>query len=156
MFILVGIGLIIVIMTLRAFLVMTGFYKTPLLTSFQAYGEEKIVSPVITFLFWFCMLAIYLLIFVVNLTGWIILVIIMGAILSATWHQKERVFKQFSKVFFRYPAWYYTLYQRTSREERRRLAYMWLFLPLRTRMVYNTHDAFFDSWVDLVLMTVTE
>ena len=52
----------------------------------------------------------------------------------------------------RYPRWYSELNDRTTREERRRLGYMWLRLPISLKMVYDTNDHAFFQWVDLVLV----
>jgi hypothetical protein len=49
------------------------------------------------------------------------------------------------------PLWYARLQENTSRNERRRLAYMWLRLPLRTRLLYNASDHAFFLWADLVI-----
>lgn len=55
------------------------------------------------------------------------------------------------------PTWYSKLQTETTRYERRRIAYMWLRLPLRTRLIYNASDRLFFQWVDLVIMaTVRE
>ncbi|MGB1287641.1 MAG: hypothetical protein ACPG7F_13965 [Aggregatilineales bacterium] len=156
MIVMVIIALCLFGLTLRAFLVMVGFYKTPLLSSFQHYGEEKVISPVLTFVLWGTACISFLLIFVVNLTSWMFIILVGGALGSVVYERRKVFLRRFSNLFLRYPGWYYRLHSRTSREERRRVAYMWLFLPERTRMVYNTHDGFFNKWVDLVLMTVTE
>jgi hypothetical protein len=61
------------------------------------------------------------------------------------------VAKRFPRLFLAYPRWYADLRERTTREERRRIAYLWLFLPRRTRQFYNVHTWAFNQWVDLVL-----
>lgn len=50
------------------------------------------------------------------------------------------------------PRWYDTFLDQTSRYERRRIAYMWLRLPVRTRWIYNASDNFFFQWIDLVIL----
>jgi hypothetical protein len=49
------------------------------------------------------------------------------------------------------PIWYAKLRENTTRSEQRRLAYMWLRLPLRTRLLYNASDHYFFLWADLVI-----
>ena len=39
-------------MTLRAFLIVMGTYKDPVLASFEHYGEEKIFSPMFSLTVW--------------------------------------------------------------------------------------------------------
>ena len=55
-------------------------------------------------------------------------------------------------IFLHYPRWYHQLRARTSRYERRRLSYMWLWLPRRLRLIYNGSDRAFNQWADLVIM----
>ena len=48
---------------------------------------------------------------------------------------------QHPSVFLRFPSWYREIVDHTTREERRKLSYMWLSLPLRTRLLYNAQHA---------------
>jgi hypothetical protein len=51
-----------------------------------------------------------------------------------------------------YPAWYRELFGRTSRYERRRIAYMWLRLSSATRSGFDNHTPSFLQWTDLIIM----
>jgi hypothetical protein len=42
---------------------------------------------------------------------------------------------------------------RTTRAERRRLAYMWLRLPAKLRLIYNSNDRAFMEWADMVILS---
>ncbi len=60
-------------------------------------------------------------------------------------------------IFLAYPRWYAELRQRTTREERRRIAYMWLCLPRRMRLHLDGSDRHFLIWADqVILATVTQ
>ena len=66
----------------------------------------------------------------------------------------ERWVEKYPRIFLMFPGWYWNLITTTSRDEQRRLAYMWLRLPTRTQWLYNTHDALFFQWTDLVLLSM--
>jgi hypothetical protein len=63
--------------------------------------------------------------------------------------------KRFPRLFLAYPQWYADLRERTTREERRRLAFMWLFLPRRARLFYSVHTWAFVIWADLVIVSTS-
>jgi hypothetical protein len=50
------------------------------------------------------------------------------------------------------PRWFQDVVQRTTAEERRRIAYAWLSITPNMRRHYNAHDQAFFRWVDLVLL----
>jgi hypothetical protein len=56
-------------------------------------------------------------------------------------------------LFLNHPRWLFELGERTSRLERRRIAYMWLRLPLRLRLIYNSNDRAFLEWADMVILS---
>lgn len=65
--------------------------------------------------------------------------------------------REHPEIFCSLPRWYVELRKVTTREERRRIAYLWLRLPLRTRMHYNFSHHHFWLWADLVILgTVTQ
>ncbi len=69
----------------------------------------------------------------------------------------RRWMSQYPQVFMAFPRWYAELRERTTREERRRIAYMWLCLPPRMRMHLNGSDRHFLVWADqVILATVTQ
>ena len=52
-----------------------------------------------------------------------------------------------------WPRWIHELREYTTRDERRRIAYNWLRLPLRTRLHYNSDDRAFMLWADLLVLS---
>jgi hypothetical protein len=60
------------------------------------------------------------------------------------------------EIFLLLPRWCAQLREYTTREERRRIAYYWLNLPLRTQVQFNSNDRAFLIWADMIVMaTVT-
>ncbi|MGJ3238362.1 MAG: hypothetical protein ACFE0Q_06620 [Anaerolineae bacterium] len=156
MFLLIILTIITFIMSARAFLVVIGAYKDPLLASFEHYGEEQVFSPLLALIIWttaFIYMSLYWYIdpVVVFLLGiFVILPIAFVYQFSNRWLYDRR------EWLLQYPRWYHQLIENTDREERRRIAYLWLFLPPSTRMVYNANTALFWQWVEQVLLTVAQ
>lgn len=142
------------LMFLRTLLVMLGQYKDPVLHSFEQYGEEPIYSPLLWFILWSVLFA-YFLSYLLLPSG---LLFVSGLIVGCVSFAFRDVIAgwivDYPQIFRRFPRWYHEFIQHTTREERRRVAYMWLRLPARTRLLYNTHTVFFKQWADLVLMTI--
>ncbi len=143
------------IMFLRACLVSLGYYKEPILAAFQQYGEEVGFSPLFEAIVWGCFLAYLIFILLVPSS----ILILLGVIAFVTfvmlyWRIKDSVM-QYPDVFLRFPNWYLEIVRNTSREERRKLSYMWLGLPLRTRLLYNAQHNEFRKWVELVVLSVS-
>ena len=138
----------------RSFLIVLGYYKDPVLRSFEVYGSEVIYSPILGLIFWSMLAAgfAFLTIFGVS----VVLVLVMLAFIPVVliYPRFADYVRAHPSTFLMYPRWYARLMDLTSRDERRRMAYLWLRLPLRTRLLYNTHDAHFEQWADLVLMTM--
>ena len=141
-------------MVVRSFFVLIGAYKDPLLASFEQYGEEHIFSPLLVFTLWsvvFMYVSLYWyfsseLVFGLGMMIAIPLFALSGVFI--------RLLHKYKDTLRMYPRWCHHLIQNTDREERRRIAYMWLFLPPSTRMVYNTNNHLFFQWVEQVLLTV--
>ena len=125
----------------RSCLVTLGFYKEPILAAFQQYGDEASFSPLVEAFSWGCALS-YLIFLLVVPSSFLLLIGI-----------KDRIM-DYPQVFLRFPRWYRDIVDNTSREERRKLSYMWLGLPLRTRLLYNAHHEAFRKWVELVVLSV--
>ena len=142
------------IMFLRACLVTLGFYKEPILSAFQQYGDEVGFSPLFNSIVWSWILA-YLLLLVIVPSSFLVVMGVMLFVISATlyWKIRDSILNH-PEVFLRYPRWYRDIVDHTSREERRKLSYMWLGLPLRTRLLYNAHEEAFRKWVELVVLSV--
>jgi hypothetical protein len=146
---------------IRSVLIVTGLHKDPILRSFEKYGgQENFYYPLVQ-------LIVALLIFsfsvgIVLFRDWVIgsmssfgiyvlaALLIYGAINAHRWLMHYA--QQHPRWFLLYPHWYTDLRERTTRVERRRLAYMWLRLPWRARTMYNSSEPAFTIWVDLVLL----
>ncbi len=143
----------------RLFLVIVGMYKDPVLETFEVYGEfDPIYYPWPNLLVALGVLSFagglaFEVVFGASTTLTTVLAVL--AIISAfiAYHWKYMFQSYAEKLRFPpIPAWYGKLCEETSRYERRRIAYMWLHLPLRTRLLYNARDRFFFQWAELVIM----
>lgn len=154
MFFLAIVTVLTFIMTARSMLVLLGAYKDPLLANFEKYGEEHFFSPLITLIFWagiFIYLSLYWYFPPATVFGLGLFIIIpLGSLYGII----IRGVKKYKEFFSQHPRWFYELLQMTDREERRRIAYMWLFLPASTRMLYNANNHLFRQWVEQVVLTV--
>ncbi|MEO0596943.1 MAG: hypothetical protein AAF126_12585 [Chloroflexota bacterium] len=144
------------IMALRAIFVVAGVYKDPVLATFEVYGEERFFSPLLMLITWVGAFAYVFLYWYLDPTvlftiGMILLFPIIGL------HQPILKFVSRHPEFFeQYPRWYQQLLDVTDRDERRRIAYLWLFLPPATRMIYNVNTPSFMHWMEQVLLTVNQ
>jgi len=142
------------IMTLRAFLIVIGFYKEPVLRQFESYGEEIHYSPFLSLILWAIGLCLFLMLALLESSQLVLIIIVAVAPVALMYSSLPELIRDYPDVFLLYPRWYRDLTSGTSREERRRIAYMWLRLPMRTRLLYNARDEWFREWADLVLLTV--
>lgn len=136
----------------RSVMIILGRLKGPILQGFEKYGDdEQPYQPMVSVMAWggatllttsellgssFCIVP---------------LVFLIWAVAYLMYVSPEKA-NHFPALFFRYPRWLYELLEYTSRYERRRLAYMWLRLPRRTRAAYNSDDNAFREWADLVIL----
>ncbi len=139
---------------IRAALVTLGFYKEPILTAFQHYGDEVGFSPLFEAFWWGCVLT-YLFFLLAVPSSFLVLfgVILFSLSVMLYWKIKDSIMRH-PKIFLKFPRWYREIVDHTSREERRKLSYMWLGLPLRTRLLYNAQHDEFRKWVELVVLSV--
>lgn len=145
---------IVAILFFRASLVTLGYYKEPVLTAFQQYGDEVNFSPLLETVLWGILLGYMFFIALVPSSTLIMLGVVMFVIfVSLYWQLKDNI-NNHPDVFLQYPRWYREIVDHTSREERRKLSYMWLVLPLRTRLLYNARQDAFHKWVELVMLSV--
>lgn len=138
----------------RSVLIMLGVYKDPVLHSLEDYGTDKRYSPLVELIAW---VGICLIIFLIGIADPTVIVIVCVMLLmpaTLLYPRVDHLVQRYPHIFLFYPTWYNRLLRTTSREEQRRIAYMWLRLPLRTRILYSTHDAFFHQWTDLVLLSM--
>lgn len=141
-------------------LALVGLHKGAVLNTFEKYGgEDPVYYPWARVFFWLGMLAFsagaifapYLGSLVIgNLAGVLFLMLAFGAR-----QYQHYIVETGGKILVLMPPWYRKLLEITSRYERRRIAYMWLHLPLRTRLIYNASDRLFFQWAELVIMSTT-
>lgn len=149
------------IFLIRTVLIVVGLLKDPILRTFEKYGDdENIYNPVNSLLLWTGLLIISLSpglaaplrmsMFTVALPG----IAMIG--LAYFLVNNPQFVRQYPNVFFIYPRWYHELRSRTTRNERRRIAYKWLWLPHRLRLAYNGNDRAFSQWTDLIIMATMD
>jgi len=135
-------------------MVTLGYYKEPVLSAFQQYGEEVGFSPLLEMFVWGGVLAYMLFLALVPSSVLIMLGLFLFTCMGLVyWHVKDNIMN-YPEVFLQYPRWYRDIVDHTTREERRKISYMWLGLPLRTRLLYNTREDAFRKWVELVVISV--
>ena len=145
----------------RIVLIAAGFYKEPVLHAFERYAEADdnyyLLPPLLLALGGFAICAGIL--FSVTVSPRFPALLVGAVLLTASylaygWRDKMRDYPQ---IFLIVPRWYVELRDRTTREERRHIAYMWLCLPRRMRMHLNGSDHHFLLWADQVILgTVTQ
>ncbi len=141
---------------IRMLLIVMGLYKTPVIRSFEKYGgEENTHYPLFHLLVWLIVMSIslwFLVSFLLDLSYMQLLGVVMLIVAPYVYNWLLRFAKRHPDVFSAYPQWYRRLRGRTSRYERRHIAYMWLHLSWGMRWSYNTHDRAFLQWADLVIL----
>jgi hypothetical protein len=142
-------------------LVAAGLYKDPVLRQSEAYAQEDDAFHIIP--------SMLLGMGLFSLTGGVLFsasvaprfptLILGGLFLAAAYTarmQREKL-NRFPHLFLTFPRWYAELRERTTREERRKIAYMWLCLPRSMRLHLNGSDHHFAAWADqVILATVTQ
>jgi hypothetical protein len=140
----------------RSILIILGFYKDPILHSFEQYGpNERLPLPLITLLLWAGAFTITFSVWSSAAFGVNFPMAGLGAALIVAGISGMYWYPTVSKWYYRvfpYPRWHQELLSRTTRYERRRIAYMWLHLPFRLRLTYNSSDTSFFLWADFVIM----
>ncbi|MBZ0305039.1 MAG: hypothetical protein K8I82_03125 [Anaerolineae bacterium] len=148
--------LICTIFLSRLVLIITGRLKGPIIQTFERYGDdEPFFYPWPQFLLWsglWLIIAQLLLAYYMRIrlpTIWI------GVILLAVSFVLSRVTpkaREWEFLHTLHPFWLQDLWERTSRLERRRIAYMWMRLSWKARLYYNSSDQAFLQWADLIIM----
>ena len=140
----------------RELLILAGLLKDPILRTFEKYGDlESVYYPLPALLLWFGLLLFCLAPLAAPALGGAGPLFLpgLGLMGAALWcHLHPDLARQHPNLLMRYPRWYADLRARTSRYERRRLAYLWLTLPWRLRLRYNGSDRAFNHWADFVIM----
>lgn len=150
----VGFLIVISFLFLRSLLIVVGWYKNPVLQRFEHYGTERIFSPILSLVLWALVLLAYFIIVIMGFTVMIGIFVLLSLPVVAYYDRLRHFVRDHPDLFMFYPRWYWLLVDRTSREERRRIAYLWLRLPFRTRLLYSTSDKHFEQWADLVLLSI--
>lgn len=140
---------------LREVLIMVGFLKGPLLHFFERYGDdEPLYYPWPRLLAGTAGLSVFLFSYVSYYqphwflpVGPALVMLIIAYVLS----QRQTFATDHADVLLPLPRWYVRLREDTSRLERRRIAYMWLRLSPRTRLLLNSSDNAFFQWADLII-----
>lgn len=142
-------------------LIAAGFYKDPVLRHFERYAEiDDTFHLLPLFLLGVGLFAIFGGVLFAETVAPRYPPVILGAIfllLAYLARDQRGKLGAYPGIFLAFPRWYADLLQRTTREERRRIAYMWLCLPRSMRLHLNGSDRHFMVWADLVILaTVTQ
>lgn len=144
----------------RNLLILAGWLKAPLLRLFERYGvadDSYTVMPELMTSFVLLLFSVTALL-MESFFQTALPVILVGVLYLLGWLMLRSRYaaRRFPFLFLSLPVWYSDLRERTTREERRRIAYRWLSLPMRTRLAYSANDHAFHLWADLVILgTVT-
>ncbi len=139
---------------LRSVLIVSGLYKAPILRSLEPYGSDQHSSPLVGLGAWGIGIVLILVWMLLGFQTVLALGLCLSIPLALALQNLDVWVKRYPRVFLTFPMWYWNLITTTSRDEQRRLAYMWLRLPIRTQWLYNTHDVLFFQWTDLVLLSM--
>jgi hypothetical protein len=143
----------------RMVLVVVGWLKEPVLRSFEKYGdEENLYYPLPNLLICVAAFCLSGSVVIGNYTGRVVLWPGIFFILMAYLARRFSYYAQrYPQIMLAFPRWYNDLRERTTRLERRRIAYMWRRLPWRTQLIYNSSTQAFNVWADFIIMgTVLE
>ena len=157
--ILVAVTTTSIIFLVRSTLILVGYLKEPILRTFSEYGpREKLYLPGQPLLAWSGALSFCAGLWATPFQGLSATLTMLGILTEIVVALGYTYAEQAEKIHLRilnYPLWYHELRERTTRYERRRIAYMWLHLPLRARLSYNSSDRMFMIWADFVIMGTT-
>ena len=154
----IGIPLILIgsFQLIRAVLVISGRLKGPLLRIFEAYTDKpQEFNSLRALALWTIVIIVGILICLSELMALSIaafIPLILAILIATVAHEQAPFVRHYLPFLMPEPHWYVDLSSRTTLMERRRIAYMWLRLPRRTRILFDHHDVAFRIWVDLVIM----
>ena len=145
----------------RMVLIAVGLYKDPVLRHFELYAERDDSYCLIPPLFFgIGMMALSAGFMFSSRIAPLFPAVLVSALffLVALWtRENPRLMAAHPRIFLAFPRWYVQLRERTTREERRHIAYMWLALPRPMRLHLNGSDHHFLLWADYVILaTVTQ
>lgn len=155
LFVLLSAGLL-----LRYGLIAAGMFKGPVLAVFARYQPDDTyyaLPQLLLALAAFVVTGSLLLsLFEPRAARGVILGVLLGVSAYAAYSLRDKA-RQNLHIFSPLPLWAVQLRRRTTREERRRIAFLWLRLPWRARIRYDVSDHHFDLWCDLVILgTITQ
>ncbi len=142
-------------------LIAAGLYKDPVLRSFEQYAERDdsfhLLPPLLLGMGLFAIFGGVLFSEVVAPRYPPLILGVIFLLLAAFARDRRAEMSMHPEIFLAFPRWYADLRARTTREERRHIAYMWLCLPQRMRLHLNGSDRHFRLWADqVILATVTQ
>jgi hypothetical protein len=141
----------------RTLFIIIGWHKGPVLKQFEKYGDDE------NFYYWLPSFIGWLGVFIVSGNFWVEAVwgvaypfTFFGGLLIVMAYAVYR-YPSFlghpPALLLTHPRWLHELRGRTTRLERRRIAYMWLHLPLKLRLIYNSNDRAFLHWADMIIIS---
>lgn len=143
----------------RSVLILAGYLKGPIIHTFERYGEqETLYTPLVPLLFWSGLLSLTIGTWTAGLLPLSFPMVMLGffAIIAAGFsYQNHEAAIRWHYRLFRLPHWYHELRDRTTRYERRRIAYAWLRMPWRAQLFYNSDDRAFSLWADFIIIGTT-
>ena len=142
-------------------LVAAGLYKDPVLRHFERYSQrDDAINLLPPFLLGVGLVALFggFLFSAVVAPRYPPLILGILFIAGAYFAYNSPGFmRAYPQIFQAFPRWYAELRERTTREERRHIAYMWLCLPRSARLHLSGSDHHFQLWADYVILaTVTQ
>jgi hypothetical protein len=143
-----------VIFLLRTVLIFMGYLKAPIIHTFEKYGpHEELYLPLLPLMLWSGIFMVALGAVVIPRFGFVCTLVGLALLCSTgLGYQNYQEFARFHYRWLPFPRWFHELVGRTTRYERRRIAYRWLLLPRRTRLAYSSDDRMFLQWADFVIM----
>ena len=141
-------------------LIAIGLYKDPILRHFERYAErDDDINLLPSFLLGLGLVSLFGG-FVFSAVAPRFPPLFLGLIFLVAAYfafNSPGVLASYPHIFQAFPRWYVDLRERTTREERRHIAYMWLCLPRSARLHYSGSDHHFLLWADYVILaTVTQ
>ncbi|MEP7290739.1 MAG: hypothetical protein ABI835_03100 [Chloroflexota bacterium] len=142
-------------------LVGAGLYKDPVLHQFERYAERDdgfyLLPPLLLGIGLIALFGGFLFSATVAPRYPALLMGLIFLFIAYFVQGNTHFMKAHPELFLAFPRWYVDLRERTTREERRHIAYMWLCLPRSARLHYNGSDHHFLLWTDYVILaTVTQ
>lgn len=143
----------------RAVAIQMGYFKSVLLGVFERYSSAfSLYNPLFQVSLWFGVLLLGILMVAatfIELSTEAHVPMALSFLVAYVAFSNGRWLQQHLPLLMPYPRWYKTLLDRTTTEERRHIAYMWLHLPRRTRRLLSSHDGMFSTWADMVILAVS-